>query len=223
MALNPVKEFPPPPPGPLKIHYRDKHLVVVEKPAWLLSVPGKNPQNESVVGRMRPIMGEVFVVHRLDWATSGLLILALTPEATKGLNRQFREREVKKQYRALVSGIPSAGRGEISVPLSGDRPHLPRQKVDFEKGKPALTRWELLDIRPDGSSLILLIPVSGRTHQLRVHMNWLGHPIIGDRIYSKDRLEAADLPRMCLHATELTFAHPATGEKVNVSSDCPFT
>lgn len=185
--------------------YEDDHLIVVNKPPGLLSVPGRLAQHrDSVVTRL----GDVLVVHRLDMDTSGLMVLARTAQAQSHLSRQFRERQVRKRYQALVSPAPDGIEGEVDVPLMVDWPNRPRQKVDLEDGKPSVTRWQLLDKGPP--TRLQLEPVTGRSHQLRLHMAHIGSPILGDRFYG-----GAAARRLMLHSATLGFEHPADGQFVS--------
>lgn len=196
---------------PLPIVYEDEWLLVVNKPAGMLSVPGKlnRPSVESLV-RQRLCNGKTpLIVHRLDMETSGLMVVAKTKEAHEQLQQQFENRQVEKQYIALLEGIPAAGH-RISLPLRADLLDRPRQVVDFEHGKTAVTDYEIVSI-VDGGARVALYPHTGRTHQLRVHCAHplgLGIPIVGDALYGKAG------SRLCLHAARLTFTHPATGQRL---------
>lgn len=205
----------------IPLHYLDEDILVVDKPTLLLSVPGRGPEKQDcLVSRLAAEHGEVLVVHRLDWETSGLMVLARNKAAHRNLSIQFQEREVAKQYIAVVYGDVEAGQGEVDLPLICDWPNRPRQMVDMEKGKPSLTRWELLERGPERSRL-RLSPVTGRSHQLRVHMLSMGHPILGDPLYAEgDALAMAD--RLLLHATRLEFCHPVSAEALSFASPPPF-
>lgn len=203
---------------PLLIH-ADASLLIWNKPAGLLSVPGRGPDKQDCLAlRAQQQFEDALVVHRLDMATSGLLMMARGIEMQRYLSRLFRERQVEKRYIALVAGRPNEATGEIAWPLIADWPNRPRQKVDFEAGKPSLTRYRLLDYRGEtDTSLLELEPVTGRSHQLRVHLAAIGHPIIGDTLY--DGRPAA---RLMLHASQLKFPHPLTGCGVELISEAPF-
>ena len=205
----------------IQLFYADENILVVDKPTLLLSVPGRGPEKQDcLVSRLTEEHGEVLVVHRLDWETSGLMVLARNKAAHRNLSIQFQEREVSKQYIAVVYGDVEADRGEVDLPLICDWPNRPRQMVDLEKGKPSLTRWDLLE-KGDNRSRVLLSPVTGRSHQLRVHMLSLGHPILGDPLYATgEALMMAE--RLLLHATALGFRHPVTGEAMAFESPPPF-
>jgi tRNA pseudouridine32 synthase/23S rRNA pseudouridine746 synthase len=212
---------------PFIVHV-DAHLVVVDKPAGLPSVPGRTPElQDCAATRVQALHADALVVHRLDMATSGLLLFARGLPAQRLLNRAFETRQVEKAYVAVVRGRPQAARGSIALPLLADWPRRPRQMVDQERGKPSLTHWELLDAqgleeaqRQDCTRLRLQ-PVTGRSHQLRVHLAAIGHPILGDDLYA-DEDTCARSGRLLLHATALAFPHPDTGQTMNFSSAAPF-
>ncbi len=209
----------------LPLHFLDDELIVTDKPTLLLSVPGRGPDKQDcLLSRLAAEYGEVHAVHRLDWETSGLMVVARNKAAHRALSRQFQEREVDKQYIAVVYGVVAEGRGEVDLPLICDWPNRPRQKVDWEQGKPSLTRWEVIEREADRSRL-LLSPVTGRSHQLRVHMLAMGHPILGDPLYAPlhangEALKMAE--RLLLHATRLQFRHPVTNEALAFESPPPF-
>ncbi len=205
----------------LTLHYQDEQIVLAEKPSMLLSVPGRGPEKQdSVVNRLAESFPGIREVHRLDWETSGLLLLARTAEAHRELSRQFREREVAKRYCAVVYGEMEQEAGEVNLPLRCDWPNRPRQMVDPDEGKPSLTRWRLLQ-RGDGRSRVELFPVTGRSHQLRVHMLAINHPILGDPLYAPpEALAMAE--RLLLHAEYLAFSHPADGRAMAFTSPAPF-
>ncbi len=204
----------------LKIVEEDEHIVVVDKPSGLLSVPGKTdePSVQSMLGER---YGEVYMVHRLDQDTSGLMVVALTNDAYHHLQQQFLHRTVRKTYIALLDGIVR-GSGTISLPLRPDLTDRPRQMVDFEHGRQAVTDYRVMDIS-DGRTRISLEPHTGRTHQLRMHcahQQGLATPIVGDALYGHLHGDAPE--RLCLHAASLEFVHPATGERMSFTSQCPF-
>ncbi|MEO1748384.1 MAG: pseudouridine synthase [Pseudomonadota bacterium] len=200
-----------PPRGELQIHHADLHIVVVEKPAGLLSVPGKAADHgDCVETRIRAQFPTAKIVHRLDLDTSGLMVLALTAETHRHLSTQFERRVVSKRYVARVWGHPAANRGTIMLPLRCDWARRPRQMVDYALGKAAETRWEVIE-RFEKSTLVALYPRTGRSHQLRVHMAEIGHPILGDRFYAHGEALALS-ERMLLHAEKLAFMHPTRGE-----------
>jgi len=204
-----------------EILFSDDTIVVVNKPTMLLSVPGRGADKlDSVVTRLASHFPGIREVHRLDWETSGLMMLARTPEAHSEMSRQFREREIRKGYLAMVDGELEEEHGEISLPLRCDWPNRPRQMVDPEQGKPSLTRWRRLSVE-NGCSRVALTPVTGRSHQLRVHLMAIGHSILGDRLYANDKALAL-AERLLLHATHLAFHHPNTGEWLSLESPPPF-
>lgn len=200
----------------IELIYSDKHLVVVNKPSGLLSVPGRGPdKKDCVVRRVQLAYPTARIVHRLDCATSGLMVLALDADAHRELSRQFHDREVSKEYVARVWGQLQKEQGEVDLPLMTDWPNRPRQKVD-EAGKQALTKYLCLS-RDENSSRVKLIPVTGRSHQLRVHMLSLGHAILGDRLYaSQEAIDAAE--RLLLHASYLAFSQPVTKERLEFAN-----
>jgi tRNA pseudouridine32 synthase/23S rRNA pseudouridine746 synthase len=205
---------------PVNVLYSDEQMVVVNKPSGLLSVPGRGPDKaECVVVRLQSAFPTVRVVHRLDCHTSGLMVLALTVEAHRELSRQFHDRETEKGYRARVEGVLEKDSGEVNLPLMTDWPNRPRQMVS-EEGKQAHTRWHCLQ-RENETSWVALTPITGRTHQLRVHMMAIGHPIVGDRLYATGKaLDRSD--RLLLHAERLAIKQPLTGERLEFKSECPF-
>ena len=205
--------------------HEDAHLLALVKPAGLLSVPGRGPQNADCLStRAQRRWPGALIVHRLDQATSGLLLMARSAAVQRALSSAFAERRVHKRYEALVHGRPSAatdadGWAEIDLPLIVDWPNRPRSKVDHATGKPSRTRWRLLahDAATDTARLALE-PVTGRSHQLRVHLLAQGHPIVGDALY-----DAPDqAPRLMLHASELHFVHPVSGERIDAISPSGF-
>lgn len=198
--------------------YQDEHLLIVNKPAGLLAVPGRGADKQDcLISRVQVQWPQALVVHRLDQATSGLLVLALSAAVQKSLSALFQERHVSKRYIATVQGHLQPATGTVDLPLMADWPQRPRQKVDLA-GKPSQTHWEVLGYNTaNDTTTALLHPVTGRTHQLRVHMLALGHPIVGDTLYGPQ--QGADRPpRMALHAQRLAFTHPVTGQWLAV--DC---
>ncbi len=205
----------------IEIIYADNYLVVVNKPTLLLSVPGRGKDKQDcLISRLSIKFPAILTVHRLDWETSGLTVLALNKDIHRQLSRQFQEREVNKQYVAVVYGHPEHDQGEINLPLRCDWENRPRQIVDPVQGKASQTFWQCLE-RLSDHSRILLKPVTGRSHQLRVHLQQLGHPILGDPLYAHPQaLKMAE--RLLLHASQLEFKHPASGEMVKFRSPVPF-
>ncbi|MTH45082.1 bifunctional tRNA pseudouridine(32) synthase/23S rRNA pseudouridine(746) synthase RluA [Intestinirhabdus alba] len=198
----------------LVILYQDEHIMVVNKPGGLLSVPGRpEAHRDSVMARIQRDYPQAESVHRLDMATSGVMVVALNKAAERELKRQFREREPKKQYVARVWGHPTSAEGLVDLPLICDWPNRPKQKVCFESGKPAQTEYEVVEFAADRTARVVLRPITGRSHQLRVHMLALGHPILGDRFYAPPEALAM-APRLLLHAESLTITHPVWGNSM---------
>lgn len=199
--------------------YSDEYLLVANKPAGLLAVPGRGEDKQDcLVARVQAEFPDALTVHRLDMATSGLILFARGAEMQSRLSRMFRERLVEKRYVALVAGKLAPETGEIALPLIADWPNRPRQKVDHDTGKPSLTRYRLLDY-DDASDTgrVELEPVTGRTHQLRVHLLAVGHTIVGDELYG-----GRPAGRLMLHACTLNFAHPVGGQPLTAASTAPF-
>ncbi len=201
----------------------DAALIVVVKPSGMLAVPGRGEAlQDCAASRVQARYPDALVVHRLDMATSGLLLLARGPAAQRRLSRQFAQREVGKTYVAVVAGRLARAEGEIELPLAADWPARPKQKVDAEHGKPSLTRYRVMNFDPASmTSRIELTPVTGRSHQLRVHLLAIGHPILGDALYALPAVQAM-ASRLLLHAQALVFAHPLTGEPLHFASAPPF-
>jgi tRNA pseudouridine32 synthase/23S rRNA pseudouridine746 synthase len=198
-----------PPDVALEVIHEDAQIVVVNKPAGLLSVPGRGAHlADCLVSRLQVVFPEVLLVHRLDRDTSGVMVFALTPHAQRHLGQQFEQRQARKTYVARLAGRLEPKTGTVDLPLIVDWENRPRQMVCRETGKPSVTDWRLL--RHDGeTSRVRLMPKTGRTHQLRVHMAALGHPILGDPLYAQGA--AADHDRMMLHSEELRIKHPDSG------------
>jgi tRNA pseudouridine32 synthase/23S rRNA pseudouridine746 synthase len=208
-----------PPGGPLALLEEDESYVVLNKPAGLLSVPGKTADlADCLEARARARWPDALTVHRLDLATSGVCVLARGKAAHRHLSMQFARRHVTKWYVAVSRGTVWGDAGRIVLPLRADWPRRPRQMVDPALGKPAATGWRVL-AREGGTTRLGLTPETGRSHQLRVHLLALGHPIVGDPIYGGGLAEA---PRLMLHAARLTFRHPEGGAPVAVEAPCPF-
>ncbi|MBT9527224.1 MAG: RNA pseudouridine synthase [Rhizobacter sp.] len=201
--------------------YLDDTLIVVEKPAGLPSVPGRaEGLQDCMASRVQAIASDALVVHRLDMATSGLLVFARGKAAQRQLSQAFAQREVGKTYVAVVAGQVAQDIGEIDLPLITDWPNRPRQKVDFDTGKPSLTRYRVLS-RSQHDTRVALEPLTGRSHQLRVHLLALGHPIVGDALYAPPEVLARST-RLLLHAQSLSLAHPASGATLQFDSLAPF-
>ncbi|MGJ0194055.1 bifunctional tRNA pseudouridine(32) synthase/23S rRNA pseudouridine(746) synthase RluA [Pantoea sp. RRHST58] len=217
-----MEPYNPPREPWLHILYQDAHIMVVNKPSGLLSVPGRLEEHkDSVMTRIQRDYPQAESVHRLDMATSGVLAVALTKAAERELKRQFREREPSKSYVARVWGHPAAEKGVIDLPLICDWPNRPKQKVCFETGKAAQTEYEVLAYLEDNSARVALKPITGRSHQLRVHMLALGHPILGDGFYAHPEAKAR-APRLLLHAESLTITHPAFGNSMTFRQPADF-
>lgn len=225
-ALSPAMSefvYSPPPDGGLSPLLVTDRLVIVEKPSGLLTVPGRGEDREDcLLNRVRVMFPEALTVHRLDMDTSGLVLYARGAKAQSQLSKLFQERKVKKRYEALVEGLLAREAGEIKEPLIVDWPNRPRQKIDHQEGRPAHTRYLVMARDPgQGLTRVELEPVTGRSHQLRVHMTFLGHPILGDTLYGSPA-SREKLPRLALHAKLLAFTEPETGRAIRVESLVPF-
>ncbi|WP_111642013.1 RluA family pseudouridine synthase [Marinimicrobium alkaliphilum] len=203
---------------PLAIVYADSQLLVVDKPSGLLTVPGKGPDKQDcLINRVLADYPNARIVHRLDQPTSGLVLIALSYPAQRALSMQFQARTVDKTYLAVVDGLVAEDQGSVELPLICDWPNRPRQKVDHEHGKAALTHYRVLERDHEAlCTRVALSPVTGRSHQLRVHMLALGHPILGDQLYGDARQQAAG-ERLLLQARTIGFAHPATGDRLDLA------
>ncbi|MBF9056242.1 RluA family pseudouridine synthase [Rhodobacterales bacterium HKCCA1065] len=209
-----------PPNTPLELIHEDHELLVVNKPAGLLSVPGKGEHlKDCLVTRLQAAFPEALLVHRLDMDTSGVIVFARTPAAQRHLGLQFEKRMMKKSYLALVWGQVDGKEGVIDLPLIVDWPNRPLQKVCHETGRAAVTEWKVLR-HDETSTRMRLFPQTGRSHQLRVHMRELGHPILGDPFYAAG--PARDFPRLMLHAETLSLRHPDGGRGMTFRAKNPF-
>lgn len=215
-------DYLPPADTGLDLIYVDDCLLVVNKPAGLLSVPGRGEDKQDcLLSRVQQRYPDALTAHRLDMGTSGLIVFARGKEMESRLFRLFRDRATSKRYQAVVAGRPAEATGSIELPLICDWPNRPRQKVDFDIGKPSLTHYRVLAYDPaSDTSRLELEPVTGRSHQLRVHLAALGHPILGDELYGGAVAEAA--PRLLLHATDLRLPHPSTAAIVDFHCPPPF-
>lgn len=210
-----------PPAGPPNIIYQDEHLLLVDKQAGLLSVPGKGEdRSDCLINRLRMMYPSILLVHRLDQDTSGVMVFALTAHAQRHIGQQFEKRIVEKAYVARVAGQMQADSGLVDQPLIVDWPNRPLQKICHETGRSAQTEWRAIS-RDSTGTRVALHPITGRSHQLRVHMLHLGHPILGDPLYAPQG-EASDYPRLMLHAELLRFRHPEGGEWMNFSAPPSF-
>ncbi len=209
-----------PPDGPLQILHEDHEVLLVDKPSGLLSVPGRGEHlADCLLRRVQAVFPQALLVHRLDRDTSGVMVFALTPHAQRHLGLQFEKRQTRKTYVAEVWGRLAEKSGTVDLPLIVDWPNRPRQMVDHDTGKPALTEWKVLKLRENGTR-VRLMPKTGRSHQLRVHMLALGHPILGDPFYAEG--PARDAPRLMLHSESLRFRHPDGGRGVAIRAPAPF-
>ena len=209
-----------PPDVPLDILYQDDLIIVANKPAGLLSVPGKlEGREDCLVTRLQAAHWDTLLVHRLDCDTSGVMIFARTKQAQGFLGQEFEKRRAKKTYVARVMGEMAEDSGHVDLPLGADWPNRPRQMVSHEHGRPAQTDWQVIGRAP-GETRVRLSPLTGRSHQLRVHMLALGHPILGDPIYATGAARA--YPRLMLHAETLGLHHPRSGDWVEFTAPCPF-
>lgn len=203
----------------LDIIYQDEDIVVLNKPAGLLSVPGREKKHrDSLALRVMRVWPEACVVHRLDMATSGIIILALRKSAQSHMGRQFQQKVIDKTYYARVEGIIEKESGLVDLPIRCDWDNRPRQIVDFEQGKSSQTEWNVVK-RDKQTTLVCLKPLTGRTHQLRVHMQAIGHPIIGDEFYATKQGVKLSPQRLALHAASITLTHPTTEQRITF--DCP--
>ena len=209
-----------PPTTPLEILHQDHEILVVNKPSGLLSVPGKGAHlADCLMARVQAAFPEALLVHRLDRDTSGVMVFALTPHAQRHLGLQFEKRQVRKVYLARVWGEMAEKTGTIDLPLAVDWPNRPRQKVDHAEGRPAVTDWRVVRIE-EGTTRVRLYPHTGRSHQLRVHMAEIGHPILGDPFYAHG--PAREAPRLMLHSESLRLRHPDGGAGLSFSARAPF-
>ncbi|MGR3836792.1 MAG: RluA family pseudouridine synthase [Cognatishimia sp.] len=209
-----------PPNDPLDILYEDSHIVVVNKPSGLLSVPGRGEHlADCLLSRVQSVFPEALLVHRLDRDTSGVMVFAMTAHAQRNLSMQFEKRTTKKTYIARVAGEVGEKTGTVDLPLIVDWPNRPLQKVCHDTGKPALTDWRVLK-SGGGETRMRLSPKTGRSHQLRVHMLAIGHVILGDPLYATGT--ALDHPRLMLHSEELRLNHPESGKGLSFRAKAPF-
>ncbi|SDI65782.1 RluA family pseudouridine synthase [Aliiruegeria lutimaris] len=209
-----------PPQDPPAILYRDENLLLVDKPPGLLSVPGKGEHlADCLLSRLERDYPGTLLVHRLDRDTSGVMVFAMNRRAQRHLGLQFERRHTTKRYVARVVGRVEKESGLLDLPLIADWPNRPKQMVDFERGKPARTHWRVLE-REAAATRVELQPETGRSHQLRVHMAALGHPILGDPLYAEG--DAREVARLMLHAQSLTLRNPEGGEYMTFRAEVPF-
>ncbi len=205
----------------IQIIYQDEYIVAVNKPQALLSVPGLGPDKQDcLISRLVKLIPEAKVVHRLDCYTSGIMLFAIGIEMQRALSRIFHDRKIQKQYIAVVKQWFDENEGVIKFPMRCDIDNRPLQIVDYEHGKSAITFWQVLQ-RKEETVRLLLKPVTGRTHQLRVHCAAMGYPIIGDGLYG-DATDEMERPRMLLHADNLLFEHPVTEKEMHLFAECEF-
>lgn len=203
------------------ILYADEQLIVINKPSGLLSVPGKSEQNkECVLTHLHKTHPEALIVHRLDMDTSGIMVLAMNKQAHRSLSIQFQDRKVNKKYYALCAGRLLTKAGYIQLPMRCDWDRRPKQIIDFNHGRSAQTHWQIMTQFKNHFS-VELSPITGRSHQLRLHMKSLGHPILGDNLYA-DPVSIAEHSRLMLHAGELEFSHPETQQILKIKSSPEF-
>lgn len=216
-------EYNPPSPTALDILFQDEYLLVVNKPSGLLSVPGRGDDKQDChITRIQKEYSDALIVHRLDMSTSGLMVIARGKELERALSILFQQRKVTKKYIAVVAGEVMPSSGEVDLPLITDWPNRPKQKVCFETGKDSQTRYSVLSYdNKNKTSRLELIPLTGRTHQLRIHMQLIKHPILGDKLYAnKDTIEKS--ARLLLHASYLSFQHPVSNEVLSFNSEASF-
>jgi len=216
-------EYHPPSNKALEIYYEDESLLIVNKPSGLLSVPGRGEDKQDcLISRIQDEYSDAIIVHRLDMSTSGLMIIARGKKMERCLSILFQKRKIAKKYIAVVNGAVTPSSGEINLPLITDWPNRPKQKIDFTSGKKSYTRYKLLSYdNKNNTSRLELTPVTGRTHQLRLHMLAINHAILGDKLYAdKEVIEKS--PRLLLHASYLSFQHPVTEIIIELNSKPEF-
>lgn len=217
--MIPMRPYAPPQSPWFEVLYEDEAIIVLNKQAGLLSVPGKY-EPDCLEARVQMEYPDALTVHRLDMATSGVCVMARSKEFLAYIGMQFEKRETSKRYVAIVRGRPEQTKGTVDAPMRCDWPNRPLQMICHEQGRPAVTHWSVIG-EEGGNTRLALTPVTGRSHQLRVHLQSIGHPILGDEWYAhEDARNAA--PRLLLHAEELSFAHPVRREWVTFIAPCPF-
>jgi len=213
----------------LNVVFVDDHLAILDKPSGLLSVPGRGEDKQDcLISRAKTQWPEALTVHRLDMATSGLMVIARGPDMQRKLSQAFELREVRKTYEAVVSGVLQTNTAnvaddwqDIQIPLLIDWPNRPKSKVDWEHGKPSHTQWRVMSSDLENATRVALKPITGRTHQLRLHMMAIGHAILGDALYASPEIQAKS-NRLLLHARDLQFKHPVTAKWMAFESKVPF-
>ncbi len=203
----------------VKILVQDSDFLIINKPSGLLSVPGRHPQNcDSVIARLQDAYPTAAIVHRLDFDTSGIMVIPLSKASLSHISKQFQARTVSKHYTAVVAGLIKDDQGRIDLPIAADPDNRPKYKICQETGKPSVTEFEVLSRDSSANtSRVWLHPITGRSHQLRLHLQAIGHPILGCVFYGGEYAQAA--PRLLLHATDISFVHSRTGEPVHF--ECP--
>ena len=205
----------------MPVLFADAHILVLDKPSGLLTVPGNRPERaDCLEKRARAEFPTARIIHRLDMDTSGVIVMGLTLDAQARVSRQFELRQTRKSYIAKVWGRVSGIEGRVDQPLMTDWPNRPKQHIDPDHGRQAITDWRVIDAGSEATRL-RLTPLTGRSHQLRVHMAYLGHPILGDNLYATEAALAAS-ERLCLHSHALAFIHPVSGDPVHFQSAVPF-
>ncbi len=212
-------KYNPPAHISLDVFFEDKYLLIVNKPGGLLSVPGRGEDKQDcLISRIQTEYTDALIVHRLDMSTSGLMVIARGKEIERELSILFQQRKVNKKYIAIVNGILSPERGEVDLPLITDWPNRPKQKVDFKSGKSSQTQYRVSNYNiKNNTSRVELTPITGRTHQLRVHMQSIGHAILGDELYAIKEVIGKS-SRLLLHACYLSFKHPITNKVIEINS-----
>ncbi len=207
----------------IEVLYEDEYLLLINKPTGLLTLSGKHPLNkDSVHFRLVKDFPTASMIHRLDFGTSGILVVALNKDVNAHICKQFQSRNVLKTYTAMLYGHLAEDEGCIDLPIAKDRPNFPLQKICHETGKSAVTQYQVIErVQEPFATRVVFTPVSGRTHQLRIHSREINHPILGCDLYATDEaFFMAD--RLMLHATQIEFDHPVTSERINGVSPCPF-
>ncbi len=216
-------EYTPPPHTSLDIEYVDKSLIIINKPSGLLTVPGRGEDKQDcLITRVQKEYPDALIVHRLDMSTSGLVIIARNKDIERALSILFQKRKVQKKYIAVVDGKVIPNYGEINIPIITDWPNRPRQKVDFNEGKSSQTQYSVLSYDKNNNSTRLeLTPLTGRTHQLRIHLQVIKHAILGDELYANESAIKKS-SRLLLHATFLAFQHPVNNKELEFTSNPVF-
>ncbi len=216
-----LQTYAPPVEPYLSVLAEDDDYIVLNKPSGLLSVPGKYDHlKDCLEARVQEKYPSATTIHRLDMDTSGVIVMALTPHGHRHIGQQFEKRRTQKVYQARVFGVMAQDEGVIDLPLRCDWPNRPKQMVDHELGRKAITRWQVIG-REEAVTRVALFPETGRSHQLRVHMLELGHPILGDNFYAPEKAKVG-VERLQLHAERLSFMHPRCKKVMNYEASCPF-